>query len=79
MKSAMHSYSLTEQHIMLVKLMAADTGLSEGLIVRNAIDLLNEHYVRMGQVAPGHIFRETAEEEVPAIHRITRISDLIEG
>jgi len=79
MKSVMHSYSLTEQHVMRVKLMAQEAGLSEGLIVRNAIDLLHEHYARMGKVARGHILRETVEEEVPVIHRVTRISDLIQS
>jgi hypothetical protein len=79
MKSVKHNYSLTEAHIMVVKQIAEETGLSEGLIVRNAIDLLKEQYVSAGKVARGHIFRETAEEELPAIHRITRISDLVGG
>lgn len=78
MKSIVHTYSLTEQHIMIVKQIAEETGLSEGLVVRNVIDLLKEHYVRMGKLARGHIFRETIEDEIPTIHRVTRISDLIE-
>jgi predicted urease superfamily metal-dependent hydrolase len=77
MKSVTHTYSLTEYHIMTVKLMAEESGLSEGLIVRNAIDLLREQYAQMGKVARVHQFREAAEEEVPAIHSITRISDLL--
>jgi len=79
MRAVMHSYSLTGRHVVLVKLMAAETGLSEGLIVRNAIDLLQEQYAHMGKVSPGRIFRKADDEEIPVIHRVTRISDLIEG
>jgi hypothetical protein len=79
MKAVKHNYSLTEQHIMTVKQIAEETGLSEGLIVRNAIDLLQEEYVRAGKMAKVHLFQEPIEKEVPAIHRITRISDLLEG
>ncbi len=77
MKAVKHNYSLTEAHIMAVKQMAEETGLSEGHVVRNAIDRLLEEYVRAGKIARVHLFQEPIEEEVPAIHRVTRISDLM--
>ena len=77
MKSVCHTYSLTETHIMRVKQMAEETGLSEGLIVRNAIDLLQEHYARMSPMVRGHPFDELTEEPILPPDHITRISDLI--
>jgi hypothetical protein len=71
MKSKMNAYSLTEYHIMTVKQIAEETGLSEGQIIRNAIDWLLEEYVRAGKMAKVHLFQEPIEEEVPAIHRVS--------
>lgn len=80
MKAITHTYSLTETHILRVKQMAEETGLSEGLIIRNAIDLLLENYKRLYPIARGHLFRERVEElpDVQPADHITRISDLVE-
>lgn len=69
MRPVRHTYSLTEPHILAVKLLAEELHLSEAEVVRLAIDKL---------ATENDVHIPTFKTQIYQMDNVTRLSDLLE-